>query len=378
MIAFVFHRTALLGAVVFAISANVSAVDAKAMRAKRILKEKPAMVSSASSPLKELPSIFPRELKDAMLTQRYDAAAKLLEPIVAGGKAEAMAALGNVLLNLPAATKDTKRAEKLLIEAASRGYEPATKSLAQLYYSGEFNNGTPQYSKAWEYIYPLAQKEDPLGLYLGGRIIRDGLLGSPNDAVGKQMIFQAATRGNIDAQRETGRTSRISETAKIDDKSPQPTAFGAMDVAAKKGNVDAAIQLGVAYLMGFGTGVDVDKARSYFEVSRAQGDLTGAVLLDYLNNANSLSDDVRAKLGKAPPRAALGYAVLGRRALEGRGIEKDPADALFFALIAGYLASPDAPEMIKTLKTQLEPSRFDESEKRFMAWRDLALASPAK
>jgi TPR repeat protein len=378
MTAFVFHRTAIFGALVIAMSTSGSVVDAKVAREKRMEKPKAAMVAPISGQLKEFPSIFPRDLKDAMLTQRYDEAAKLLEPIATSGKSEAMAALGSVLMNLPAATKNSKRAEKLLMDSASRGYEPAAKSLAQLYFNGDFNNGVAQYSKAWEYIYPLAQKEDSLGLYLGGRIIRDGLLGSPNDAVGRQMIFQAATRGNIEAQREIGRSSRLGETPKIDDKSPQPTAFGAMEIAAKKGNVDAAIQLGVAYLLGFGTSVDTDKARSYFELSRAQGDLTGMVLLDYLNNANSLSDDVRNKLGKAPPRAALGYAVLGRRALDGRGIEKDPADALFFALIAGYLGSPDAPEMIKTLKTQLEPSRFDESEKRFMAWRELALASPAK
>jgi TPR repeat protein len=379
---FAFRRTAVSSVLVLAISSWAVAADAKPTRAKRsmIAKNTPAIDASAPNLLKEKPTIFSRELRDALLTQRYDSAAKLLEPIAAGGKAEAMAALGSVLLNLPAATKDAKRAEKLLIDAAGRGYDPANRMLAQMYYAGEFNNAIPQYSKAWDYIYPLAQKDDPLGLYLGGRIIRDGLLGSPNDQIGREMIMQAAKRGNIDAQREIGRISRLNDAPAIDDRAPQPTAFGTMDAAARKGNIEAAIQLGVAYFLGFGAGVDYDRAKPYFEMARSRDDIAAGVILDYMANASTLTDAVKNRMGKAPARAGLGYAVLARRALEGRGIEKNVDDALFFALVAGYLGSPDAAEMIKTLKADplTVGAVFDGAETKFNTWRDLALGASPK
>ncbi len=382
MTQFAFRRTTVTIVLVLAMSVGAVAADAKPQRAKRSMVSK--NVSPIDAPsinlLKEKPTIFPRELRDALLMQRYESAVTLLEPIAASGKAEAMAALGSVLLNLPAATKDSKRAEKLLIDAAGRGYDPANRMLAQMYYAGEFNNAIPQYSKAWDYIYPLAQKDDPLGLYLGGRIIRDGLLGSPNEQIGREMIMQSAKRGNIDAQREIGRISRLNDAPAIDDRTTQPTAFGTMDAAARKGNVEAATQLGVAYFLGFGTGVEYERAKPYFEIARSRDDLASSVILDYMTLGSTLSDAVKNNLGKAPARAGLGYAVLARRALEGRGIEKNMDDALFFSLVAGYLGSPDANEMIKTLKNDpaIKGAAFDSAEVKFNAWRDLALGITPK
>lgn len=319
-----------------------------------------------------------RDMRDAILAQRWSDVRPQLESLAASGNVDGMVTLGTLLTRGFDGKKDAKRGQKLLGDAAARGNGVARRLLAQYYFRGEFNNGVPEYSKAWAFIYPMAQSEDPMGLYLAGKIIRDGLLGSPNEAVGREMILQAATRGWPDAQRELSGIGTIDLTAattQTDDKNKPLSSLDILKRAAQKGNVDALWQLGLINFYGVGVSADQSLAKSWFQKGAAKGDVASAILLSHLNNETKLSPLVMAGIRKSRQRAGDAYAVIARQLIEGRGTDIDMDRAATFALVAGDLGSSESFELVSLAKSKLSAEAFAKAEENFRSWRTEVLPS---
>jgi uncharacterized protein len=317
-------------------------------------------------------AVYSQDLRDAILAQRWADARPQLEELVAAGDLTASVTLATLLVRGIDGQKDTKRSEKMLVAAAGRGSEASRHLLAQFYFKGDFNKGTPEYSKAWNYIYPMAEANDPMGLYLGGKIIRDGLLGSANERVGREMILNAAMRGWPDAQIELSGTSSLNlnnESAGVDEKDLPVTPLNVLTKSAAKGNADSMWQLGLINLFGIGVSQDTNQAKQWFVKGQARGDAAAMVLVWYFANEAKATEQLTAALKKAPARAAIGYTVIARQLLNGAGIASDPEKSAFYALIGGQLNAPDSFGLIAEAKKKLSSEKFASAEIKFRQWR---------
>ncbi len=340
--------------------------------AKPVARAKPAAGTAQPAPVSKFKSPYPLALRDAILMQNWADARPPLEKMTAAGSLDAKVTLGQIYIRGLDGVPDVKMAEKLLGEAAASGSAAARSLLAQYYFSGVFNKGTAQYSKAWAFIYPLADAKDPMGLYLAGRILREGLLGSPNEDVGRDLILQAATRGWPDAQRELagiGTLNLNTQSGEKDEKDKGLTGLDVLKRAADGGNIDAIWQLGLVKYYGIGTTADVLQAKSWFQKGQAKGDPASMILLSSLQNETALSSQAVAAMRRAPARAGTAYAVIARQLMDGRGVVANLETALYNGLIAGYLGSTDSFEVIAQAKAKLTADQFAAAAEKFKAWR---------
>lgn len=315
---------------------------------------------------------FSLELRDAILAQRWKEARPQLEALAATGDLTANVALGSLLVRGFDGEKNAKRGQKLLETAAERGSGAARRLLAQFFFKGDLNNGTPQYSKAWNYIYPMAQADDPMGLYLAGKIIRDGLLGSPNESVGRDMILQAATRGWPEAQQELSGVANLNlntESGGTDEKDVPLSTMDVLSRSAKKGNTDSIWQLGLIHLYGIGVNADMAKAKLWFDKGKAKGDTAALVVSSYLANDGKSAPALAAALKKSTARTGVGYSIIARQLWAGRGAAIDLDRSAYYALIGGYLGATDTFEIIADLQKKMTPESFAAAETKFRAWR---------
>jgi uncharacterized protein len=315
---------------------------------------------------------FSQELRDAILAQRWQDARPQLETLVTAGDTTASVALGTLLVRGIDGEKNPKRGQKLLETAAERGSGPARRLLAQYFFRGDLNNGTPQYSKAWNFIYPMAQANDPMGMYLAGKIIRDGLLGSPNETVGRDMILQSAMRGWPEAQQELSGIANLNlntESGGYDDKNEPLSTLDVLNRAAKKGNPDAFWQLGLVNLYGIGTDANPAAAKSWFEKGQAKGDAAAMVMLWYFARDIKTTPQLAIAIKKASARSALGYATIARQLATGRGGAVDLDQAAYFAMISGQLGAPDSFDIIADLKKKMTAEALAVAEQKFHQWR---------
>jgi TPR repeat protein len=341
---------------------------------KRKTVRKPVAASASSDTMTAVPkSGFSLALRDAMLSQRWDVARPELEKLSTNGNLDAMVALGTIYMRGMDGQKNIPEAKKLLGDAAARGSGMARRALAVHYFKGDFNGGAPEYSKAWAFIFPLAEANDPMGLYLAGKIIRDGLLGSANEDAGREMIMRAAVRGWPEAQREMTGLSAVDleNHAESIDKNNQPvSALAIMKREAGKGNIDAIWQLGLIHLYGVGVPADAAQAQMWYERGRAKGDVASALMLSEMSKQEKISPDLLARIRKNPIRAGAAYALIARQLAEGRGgVDINTDRAATYALMAGYLGAQDSIDIIAATKAKLTPDAFIKSEEAFRAWR---------
>jgi hypothetical protein len=361
-----------------AVVAVAVASSAAAAPKRSSVKKSTVKMPEAASPVSSLPkSPFSLELRDAMLAQRWDVARPELERLSASGNLDAMVALGTISMRGFDGQKNIPQAKKLLGDAAARGSGIARRALAVHYFKGDFNGGTPEYSKAWAFIFPLADANDPMGLYLAGKIIRDGLLGSANEDAGREMIMQAAVRGWPEAQRELTGLSAVdleTRTEERDRKNQPVSALEIMKREALKGNIEAIWQLGLVNLFGIGVPADRAQSKSWYERGKARGDVASAIMLSHLSGEAQLPSDVTVKLRRNPARAAAAYSLIARQLSDGRGgADIDTERAGYYALIAGYLGAPDSFETIAATKAKMAPESFSKAEENFRSWRKLTL-----
>jgi TPR repeat protein len=355
------------------ISALAVSLPAEAAK-KRSAVRKPVAASAAADTMTVVPkSGFSLALRDAMLSQRWDLARPELEKLATSGNMDAMVALGTIYMRGMDGQKNIPEAKRLLGDAAARGSGMARRALAVHYFKGDFNGGAPEYSKAWAFIFPLAEANDPMGLFLAGKIIRDGLLGSANENAGREMIMRAAVRGWPEAQREMTGLSAVDleNHAESIDKNNQPvSALAIMKREAGMGNIDAIWQLGLVNLYGVGVPADPAQAQMWYERGQARGDVASAIMLAEMAKAEKLPPELIARIRKNPIRAGTAYALIARQLAEGRGgVDINIDRAAIHALIAGYLGAPDSFDLIAATKAKLTPENFIKAEEAFRAWR---------
>lgn len=342
--------------------------------AKRQSVRKPAAAADPAPAMTVMPkSSFPLALRDAMLSQRWDVARPELQKLATSGNLDAMVALGAIYMRGIDGQKNIAEAKRLLGDAAARGSGTARRALAVHYFKGDFNGGAPEYSKAWAFIFPLAEANDPMGLFLAGKIIRDGLLGSANENAGREMIMRAAVRGWPEAQRELTGLSAVdleNQTGSIDKNNQPVSVLDIMKREAGKGNIDAIWQLGLIYLYGVGVPADTAQAQIWYERGKAKGDVASAIMLAEMAKAEKLPPELIARIRKNPTRAGTAYALIARQLAEGRGgVDINFDRAAIHALIAGYLGAPDSFDMIAATKARLTPENFIKAEEAFRTWR---------
>ena len=313
--------------------------------------------------------------------RRQPEALKLFLKSVAGlkvlakeGDADAQSKLGILYMRGIGVQKDLKQASQLFKESAKAGYAKAQTDLAGAYLMGRGVTRNPTTAGYWfEKAAKAGYGEAQIQL---GLLHIQGIGCRQNVNSGLDWLKKAEVQRHPDyAKRAKGLLNRL--------KSSPPKVgqdINALEEQAKKGQLNAQLELAQRYEIGAGVKVDLSAVVEWLDAATRQGSANachrlGGMLMMGRGIEKNTKRAVRywnlaARLGHGG--AQVDYAVASAK---GDGVDKDLSKAYYWMLIARRGASSEKQQKnLKALQglitSDLEPDQILDGLKRSRKWRN--------
>jgi TPR repeat protein len=345
--------------------------------AAQTVKQRTNVVAKAKLPdVRKLPvltSSFSEELRKAIDENRWDVAVPQLEKLAADGVPEAKGAYAMTLLRgLGGQKVDVPRARLMLDDAANKGDIISQRNLAQMLFIGAFKKGVPDYPGAWPMVEKLADKRDPIGMYLASKYFVEGLLGVRNPPVGLTLLRDAAVGGARSAQYDMALMLR--RGIGVDPKPNLTMAAFWFGHAANNAHPLGMYEFGMANMLGLGTKQDVAQGVQWLTRAADTGNSNALVALGttYMSGEGVAKDEIKAK-GYFEKAAAqfngAAYMMLAKLQYAKATTAAEKTDVLYLLSIADVLGARQGTEMATKLRAELPQDVQDGVQKRVVDWR---------